>query len=146
MSMHWAAELDARHDISRDSDGHVSSPPGEVIVVGAGAFGAAAALELRSRGWTVTLVDRSSGPHPDASSTDISKMVRMDYGSDDFYQRLAEHAIEGWERWNGMWSHPHYHEEGFLILARDAMRPGGFFPHRDFAFRAIGQVHARVGN
>jgi glycine/D-amino acid oxidase-like deaminating enzyme len=126
MSLHWAAELDARHDISRDSDGHVSSPPGEVIVVGAGAFGAAAALELRSRGWKVTLVDRSSGPHPDASSTDISKMVRMDYGSDVFYHEMAEAALDGWDRWNREWPRPLLHDEGFLVLAPREMAPGGF--------------------
>ncbi|MBT8487723.1 MAG: FAD-dependent oxidoreductase [Gemmatimonadetes bacterium] len=98
----------------------------DIVVVGAGAFGVTAAWELALRGWTVTLLDRGPVPHPDASSTDISKMIRMDYGSDVFYHELAEAALEGWERWNLDWPRPLYHDEGFLVLAAGAMEPGGF--------------------
>jgi glycine/D-amino acid oxidase-like deaminating enzyme len=105
---------------------HVAPSSRTVVVVGAGAFGAASALELRSRGWQVTLVDRAGIPHPDASSTDISKMIRMDYGSDVFYHELAEAALDGWERWNREWPRPLYHAEGFLVLAPGPMEPGGF--------------------
>ena len=75
----------------------------------------------------MTLVDRSPGPHPDASSTDISKMVRMDYGSDVFYHEFADEAIDGWERWNAEWPRPLYHEDGFLVLQ-------GFEHGRAFSF------------
>lgn len=97
-----------------------------VVVVGGGVFGATAALELRRRGYDVSIVDRAPGPHPDASSTDVSKVVRMDYGSDRFYHELAEVALDGWERWNREWEHPLYHGEGFLVLAAGPMEPGGF--------------------
>lgn len=99
---------------------------GTAVVVGAGAFGAAAALELRSRGWEVTLVERGRGPHADASSTDVSKIVRMDYGSDAFYHELAEASMDGWDRWNAEWPRPLYHDDGFLVLAAAAMAPGGY--------------------
>lgn len=101
-------------------------PPRSVVVAGAGVFGCTAALELAARGFSVTLVDRSSGPHPDASSTDISKMVRMDYGSDIFYHELADVAIDGWTRWNTDWPRPLYHPEGFLVLSSTPMKPGSF--------------------
>lgn len=100
--------------------------PSDVVIVGAGVFGAAAALELRTRGHAVTVVDPGPLPHPVASSTDVSKMVRMDYGSDVFYHEMAEAALEGWDRWNADWPRPLYHETGFLILARGPMSPGGF--------------------
>lgn len=100
--------------------------PRSVIVVGSGVFGASAALELRARGLDVVLVERSSSLHPDASSTDVSKMVRMDYGSDVFYHELAEAALDGWDRWNHDWPVPAYHDEGFLVLAPGPMEPGGF--------------------
>src|SRR6185503_13101491 len=74
--------------------------PGHVVVVGGGVFGAASALELRSRGWAVTLLDPHLLPYEGASSTDVSKLVRMDYGSDAYYHELAEAALEGWDRWN----------------------------------------------
>ena len=92
-----------------------------VVIVGAGVFGAVAALELRERGHAVTLVDRGAVPNADASSTDISKMIRMDYGADVFYHELAEAALDGWDRWNADWPEPLYHEEGFLVLAPGPM-------------------------
>jgi len=104
----------------------VSAPTDSVVIVGAGVFGAVTALELRNRGYPVTLVDRGTVPHVDASSTDISKMVRMDYGRDVFYHELAEAALDGWDRWNADWPAPLYHAEGFLVLAPEPMRPGGF--------------------
>jgi sarcosine oxidase len=104
----------------------MASSPGRALVVGAGVFGAATALELRLRGWSVTLVDPGPLPHEAASSTDVSKVIRMDYGSDPFYLELAERSLEGWDRWNRDWPRPLYHESGFLILARGGMRPGGF--------------------
>jgi glycine/D-amino acid oxidase-like deaminating enzyme len=104
----------------------VSGETRRVIVVGAGVFGAAAALELRRRGWRVVLVDEHPTPHEGAASTDVSKIVRMDYGSDGFYHELAERALEGWDRWNGDWPRALYHQDGFLVLSREPMAPGGF--------------------
>ena len=98
----------------------------DVIVVGAGAFGAVSALELAQRGHRVTLLDRTVAPHPDASSTDISKMIRMDYGSDIFYHELADYSINLWEEWNAEWPRPLYHAEGFLVLAAAPFAPGTF--------------------
>ena len=72
----------------------------DILVVGAGAFGAVSALELAQRGHQVTILDRTIGPHPSASSTDISKMIRMDYGSDVFYHELADYSLNIWEQWN----------------------------------------------
>jgi glycine/D-amino acid oxidase-like deaminating enzyme len=97
-----------------------------VVVVGAGVFGAAAALELRRRDWDVTLLDPGPLPYEHASSTDVSKVVRMDYGADVFYHEMAEAALEGWERWNREWPRPLYHQDGFLVLSRGPMVPSRF--------------------
>jgi glycine/D-amino acid oxidase-like deaminating enzyme len=104
----------------------VPAHPGNIVVVGAGVFGATAALELSRRGHVVTLLDRGPVPHEDASSTDISKMIRMDYGADVFYHELAEVSLEGWDRWNAEWPRPLYHEDQFLVLSAGPMSPGGF--------------------
>jgi len=53
-----------------------------VVVAGAGVYGLTAAIELRQRGYAVALVDPGPLPHPLAASTDISKLIRMDYGPD----------------------------------------------------------------
>ncbi|MBI3881793.1 MAG: FAD-dependent oxidoreductase [Verrucomicrobia bacterium] len=97
-----------------------------LLIVGAGEFGLTAALELRRRGWAVTLVDAGTIPRDTAASTDISKVVRCDYGADEQHIALGEAALAGWHVWNRQWGAPLYHEDGFLVLAREAMKPGGF--------------------
>jgi sarcosine oxidase / L-pipecolate oxidase len=97
-----------------------------VLVVGGGIFGVTAALELRQRGYAVTLCDPGPIPHPLAESTDISKVVRCDYGADVEYTALGELALEGWRRWNADWTTPRFHETGVAFLSREPMQPGGF--------------------
>ena len=115
------------------------------MVVGAGAFGSAAALELRGRGWSVVLLDQGPVPHDAAASTDVSKVVRMDYGSDVFYHELGEAALEGWDRWNADWPRPLYHQDGFLILSPAPMRPGGFEHESWRVLRERGHAPERTG-
>jgi len=104
----------------------MGDPTRSVVVVGGGIFGVAAALELSRRGFGVDLVDTGVLPHENASSTDISKVVRMDYGADPFYTELGERALEGWRSWNLEWGEELYHEVGFLMMRRDPMTSGTF--------------------
>ncbi|MGD8621412.1 MAG: FAD-dependent oxidoreductase [Anaerolineales bacterium] len=98
----------------------------DVLVVGGGIFGTTGALELQSRGYEVQLVDPGPLPHPQASSTDISKVVRMDYGADEFYMQQMELALGGWREWNRDWQEPLFHETGFLVLTRSRMKVGTY--------------------
>ena len=84
--------------------------PGKIIVVGAGIFGVTAARELRRRRWEVILVDPGPIPHPRAASNDISKVVRLAYGTDEVYTALMEEAVEIWREWNARWPDPLFHE------------------------------------
>jgi glycine/D-amino acid oxidase-like deaminating enzyme len=104
---------------------------GRVAVVGAGVFGATAALALRRRGHDVVLFDPGPLPHPLAESTDISKVVRLDYGPDDAYLALMESALDGWRRWNEAFTEELFHETGVVFLTRDRMAPRGF-EHESF--------------
>ena len=97
-----------------------------VVIVGAGIFGVTAAAELAARDWRVSLVDAVPVPRPEAASTDISKVIRMDYGADALYTGMAEAALDGWDRWNESEEPPLYHEDGFLLLSAGELRPGGF--------------------
>lgn len=124
----------------------MNKPDSSIIVVGGGVFGAAAAWELALRGHPVQLIDPGPLPHPDASSTDISKVVRMDYGSDGFYARMAERALEGWDRWNGGTHPPLYHQDGFLILASDTMAQGGFEHDSHATLTSMGHPVERLAN
>jgi glycine/D-amino acid oxidase-like deaminating enzyme len=81
------------------------------IVIGAGIFGVTTAIELRRRGWAVTLTDPGPLPHPDAASTDVSKAIRMDYGSDEHYMEMME--------------------EAWILQPGSKRRPAGFIRGRD---------------
>jgi glycine/D-amino acid oxidase-like deaminating enzyme len=96
-----------------------------VLVVGSGVFGVTSALALARRGHDVTLMDQGPIPYPKAASTDISKIIRMDYGSDELYTSMMEEAFTVWDRWNREWEEPLYHQDGFLLLTLDEMTPGG---------------------
>jgi glycine/D-amino acid oxidase-like deaminating enzyme len=93
------------------------------FVVGSGVFGVAAAKELRRRAYEVTLFDPGPVPHRLAESTDISKIVRLDYGDDETYTQLMERALE---RWRASSLARFFHETGVLFLRRSALEPGGF--------------------
>ena len=95
-----------------------------IVVAGAGIFGLSGALELRSRGYAVTVVDPGPVPHPLAASNDVSRMVRMDYGDDKLYSDLGAEAIEGWHIWNERRGRPLYHEDGFLVLISHPLEGG----------------------
>ncbi|MFN7976403.1 MAG: FAD-dependent oxidoreductase [Acidobacteriota bacterium] len=94
-----------------------------VVVVGGGIFGAAAAVELSRRGDDVTMVDPGPVPHPLAESTDISKVVRLDYGAEEIYTELAERALLAWR---GAELADLFHETGVLFLTRSEIEGGSF--------------------
>ncbi len=94
-------------------------------------FGLTAALELRRRHWHVTLADTGALPRPTAASTDISKVVRADYGADETHTAMGSASLAGWRQWNRQWRRTLFHEDGFLVLRRGPMEPGGF-EHESF--------------
>jgi len=52
----------------------------KIIIVGGGIFGVCSAYELVQRGHDVTILDPGPIPYPLASSSDLNKLVRADYG------------------------------------------------------------------
>jgi glycine/D-amino acid oxidase-like deaminating enzyme len=96
----------------------------EMLVVGAGIFGITTALELKTRGYDVVVLDPGPLPHPLAASTDISKVVRMEYGADEAYMALVEQAYQGWLQWNEELGERLFHDVGILILTSAPMSPG----------------------
>jgi len=97
-----------------------------VVVVGAGIFGTSAARALAARGHEVLVLEAGAPPHPLAESTDLSKIVRLEYGADEEYMALAERALAGWRRWNDELGEALFHETGVAFLARAPLAPGGF--------------------
>jgi monomeric sarcosine oxidase len=69
----------------------------DVIVVGAGVFGAWTALQLARRGQSVLLVDAYGPGNSRASSGGESRIIRMGYGADELYTRWAMHSLARWK-------------------------------------------------
>lgn len=100
-----------------------------IAIVGGGVFGLTAALELARRDHAVVVYGRAPIPHPLAESTDIAKVVRMDYGADSDYTALGEASLEGWRRWNAEWASSCgalFHETGVLFASRTSLESGSF--------------------
>lgn len=98
----------------------------DVLIAGAGIYGVTAALELRARGHSVCVLDPGPIPHPLAASTDISKVIRMEYGGDEGYMEMVETSLPGWRRWNQELGETLYHETGVTMVTRSPMSAGGF--------------------
>ena len=96
----------------------------DFLMVGGGIFGLTAAIELSKRNYRVGLINPDTIPHHLAASTDLSKAVRMEYGSDTEYFRMAEICIDRWKEWNDYFNTNFYHEVGFLMLCKTPMDNG----------------------
>jgi glycine/D-amino acid oxidase-like deaminating enzyme len=93
----------------------------DFLVLGAGIFGITTAIELRKRNYTVVVLNPDTIPHPLAESTDISKIIRMEYGTDIEYMEMAEACLPVWREWNNFFKDRLFHEVGFLLLSRSSL-------------------------
>ena len=91
------------------------------LIVGAGIFGICTAIELRKRKYKVAVLNPDKIPHPLAASTDISKIIRMEYGTDTEYLEMAEMSMETWRDWNELFNEKIYHETGFILATSKPM-------------------------
>jgi glycine/D-amino acid oxidase-like deaminating enzyme len=68
----------------------------DVVVVGAGVFGAWTALHLRRTGRSVALLDAYGAGHERSSSGGESRIIRMGYGADEIYTRWTMRSLALW--------------------------------------------------
>src|SRR5687767_557357 len=107
----------------------------DVIVVGAGVFGAWTAWHLRRAGSRVLLLDASGPANARASSGGESRMTRTIYGADDVYTWMAWDSLEDWRWLSSRAGLPILHPIGVLM----------FFGQREpFVDRSI-DAHRRLG-
>jgi len=106
-----------------------------IVVVGAGAFGGWAALELVRRRANVTLVDAWGPGNARASSGGDTRVIRATYGSHEVYTRMALRALAKWRA----------HEERF---GQELLRTGGalWMFTRDDPFIAASAAALRAHN
>ena len=68
----------------------------DVVVIGAGAFGAWTALHLRERGVKVTLLDAFGPGNSRATSGGETRQIRVGYGDREMYSRWVVRALDAW--------------------------------------------------
>jgi len=90
----------------------------DIVVVGAGSFGAWTAWHLRQRGLRVLLLDQYGPGNARSSSGGESRIVRMGYGPDELYTRFAIDSAGAWQRLVEAAREPLFHATGVLWLAR----------------------------
>lgn len=91
----------------------------DFLIVGGGIFGITTAVELTKRKYKVALLNPNTIPHHLAASTDVTKAVRMEYGSDKEYFRMVEICIDRWKEWNDLFGVNVYREVGYVMLCKD---------------------------
>ena len=140
----------------------------DVVVVGAGVFGAWTARRLQEAGKRVTLVDAWAPAHARASSGGESRMTRGAYGPDEVYSRMAWESLPDWQRLSARAGLPIFHESGVIFFfptvepyVEDTIRVHGAlglpterldqaalarrFPMIDFTGIAVGLYEPRFG-
>jgi len=89
----------------------------DVVVVGAGVFGAWTASHFARRDKRVLLIDSYGPANARASSAGESRIIRMGYGADEIYTRMSQNSLEQWKKFFGFKRPGLFHETGVLWLA-----------------------------
>ncbi|MGZ8310872.1 MAG: FAD-dependent oxidoreductase [Allosphingosinicella sp.] len=107
----------------------------DVVVVGAGVFGAWTAMRLLDAGKSVLLIDAWGPAHARASSGGESRLTRGSYGADEVYTRMALESLPEWRALSAVAGLPIFHPCGILF----------FFPQAEPFLEETMQAHGRLG-
>jgi len=92
----------------------------DVVVIGAGVFGAWTAHWLQRAGLRVALIDAYGAANSRASSGGESRIIRMGYGADEIYTRWANRSLPLWQDFFAQVSRPElFQRTGLLWMARE---------------------------
>jgi sarcosine oxidase len=115
------------------------------VVVGAGAFGVAAADALARRGWAVTIVERFAPANARGSSGDRTRLLRLSHGDDDdhgdWLLSSAARGIAGWRALAEEEGVELVEPTGLVVLATE---PGGAEDRAADRLERAGVDHARL--
>ena len=117
-----------------DAPAVAASRSAEIVVIGAGVFGACTARALQRAGRKVLLLDAWGPAHARASSGGESRLTRGSYGADEVYTRMAWESLAEWSALSARAELPLFHRAGVLF----------FFPTpEDYVHRTV-EVHRRL--
>jgi monomeric sarcosine oxidase len=90
----------------------------DIAIIGAGAFGSWTASWLRRAGRSVLLLDAWGPGHSRSSSGGESRIIRMGYGADEIYTRMAMRSLAQWQELCRSTGQTLFHRTGVLWIAR----------------------------
>ncbi len=90
----------------------------DVLVVGAGVFGAWIALQLRRTGRSVILADSFGSGNTRSSSSGATRVMRVGYGAEMLYSRWAQRSFYAWQRLFRDWRQELFTRTGVLWMTR----------------------------
>ena len=109
----------------------------DVVVVGAGCFGAWTAWQLRAAGRSVLLVDQYGPANARASSGGESRAIRMSYGPDELYTRFSARSLAMWKSFFGEVSRPELFQRTGVLWMSKGETPDAAASRRAFAAAGI---------
>jgi len=86
----------------------------DVVVVGAGVFGAWTAWRLKQSGLQVALLDAYAPGNARSSSGGESRVIRLSYGGDPLYSQMARDSLAAWADLSARQTLPVLHRTGVL--------------------------------
>ncbi len=92
--------------------GRAWRPGMKVTVVGGGVVALATAHSLVESGCDVVLLEALDIPNPGSASCDLNRMMRLQYGPQSGYARLAQRALAAWKRLQDAYGQRLYHQTG----------------------------------
>src|ERR1700743_711821 len=91
----------------------------DVVIVGAGVFGAWTASHLARRDKRVLLLDSYGPANARASSAGETRIIRMGYGADEIYTRWSQNSLAQWKEFFGFKRPGLFHETGVLWMGSE---------------------------
>ena len=118
---HASTKLCARVRLIHERPVSLTDTPNsfDVVVIGAGVFGAWTAYQLSRDGLRVLLIDAYGAGNSRSSSGDESRIIRMGYGGDEIYTRSAQRSLQLWKQFCTENDEGVFRCTGVLWLAHD---------------------------
>jgi monomeric sarcosine oxidase len=88
-----------------------------IVIVGAGIVGLSTAFALLQQGMrNVTIVEQSTVGHERAASHGVSRLLRFEYGADQFYTEMVQVSLQRWRKLEQITRRSLYTPTGILVL------------------------------
>jgi monomeric sarcosine oxidase len=88
-----------------------------IVIVGAGIVGLSTAFALLQQGMKkVTIVEQSTVDHERGASHGLSRLLRFEYGADQFYTEMVQVSLQRWRKLEQRTQRRLYTSTGVLVL------------------------------